>query len=77
MTEESEEAKLLRLLIGYVHVMVVNNLAALRYQRTFDNLTEAEKSSLNQEVTMGAVGVAAQTRAAVVPPKAETPPAVN
>lgn len=35
MIEESEEAKLLKLLIGYVHVMAVNNLAAVRHQKFF------------------------------------------
>jgi hypothetical protein len=77
MSEESNEAKLLKLLIGYVHVMAVNNLAALRYQKSFLDLTEEQKNSLNTEVTTGAVRVAEQTSATLATPRGGTPPVVN
>jgi hypothetical protein len=75
--EESNEAKLLRLLIGYVHVMAVNNLAALRYQKVFVELTEDQKNSLNQEVTTGATRVAEQTGGALATPMGGIPPVLN
>jgi hypothetical protein len=77
MIEESNEAKLLKLLIGYVHVMAVNNLAVVRHQKSFVDLTEAEKGSLNAEVSGGAMGVAGQIGAIIATPKGETPPVVN
>jgi len=41
--EESNEAKLLKLLIGYVHVMAVNNLAALAVSEVFSGLDRRTK----------------------------------
>ena len=77
MMEESNEAKLLKLLIGYVHVMAVNNLAALRYQKPFLDCTPEQRNTLNEEVTTGAVRVAEQTNAILATPKGETPSIVN
>lgn len=74
MIEDSNEAKLLKLLIGYVHVMAVNNLAAVRHQKTFLDCTPEQQNKLNEEVTTGAVRVAEQTSAT---PRGETPPVVN
>lgn len=77
MSEDSNEAKLLKLLIGYVHVMAANNLAALKYQKSFLELTAEQKNMVNQEVTTGAVRVAEQTGSTLATPRGEVPPVLN
>jgi len=75
--ELSYEAKLLKLLIGYVHILAVNSMAITRHQKDYSELTIDQKGNLNSEVGAAAMGVAARIDAAIVPPKDGTPPAVN
>ena len=48
------EAKLLRVLIGYFHVSVLQQVALIRFGKGFHLLTSEEKTTLENEV-LGAV----------------------
>lgn len=75
--EISYEAKMLRYLLAYMHIMLLNNLAAIRYQKPFESLPEDQKNSLKAEVAGGVQGLAGEIDAALARPMGGTPPAVN
>jgi hypothetical protein len=58
--EESNEAKLLRLLIGYFHLSLLNQLALLRHSKSFETLDQSQKDSLVADMMAGVAGIAKQ-----------------
>ena len=56
--DESHEAKLLRLLIGYFHVSLLNQLSLARYAKMFDQLEEQDKQGLQNVLLAGVASVA-------------------
>ena len=80
MNEESNEAKLLRLLIGYFHVSLLNQLALQRYSSSFEKLDPSQKESLANDALGSVASIAKQatpkTVAEILSPNHLTPPTI-
>jgi len=64
--ERSYETKLLRLLIGLVHVSVVEQLSLTRHAKPFHTLTPEQKQALQEELATGALAIAEQLNEAAL-----------
>jgi hypothetical protein len=58
--DESNEAKLLRLLIGYFHVSLANQLALLRHSSSFETLDPSQKDSIANDMLAAVAAIAKQ-----------------
>ena len=80
LNEESNEAKLLRLLIGYFHVSLLNQLALQRHSSSFEKLDSSQKDSLATDALAAVASIAKQatpkTVEAILSPNPLTPPTV-
>jgi hypothetical protein len=56
----SYETKLLRLLIGYSHIAVLEQLALVRHSKSLEKLTHEEKTALENDL-IGRVGMVAHS----------------
>ena len=56
--EGTYETKLLRMIIGFLHVSLSQQLALTRYGKPFQSLTPEEKNSLQEEMVTGVLAVA-------------------
>jgi hypothetical protein len=56
----SYEAKLLRLLVGFFHVSLLQQLAVSRHGKPFDLLTQEEKDALEKDMLAAVMNVAQQ-----------------
>jgi hypothetical protein len=59
-TEGTYEAKLLRIVIGFLHVSLSQQLALTRHGKPFENLTPEDKDSLQTEMINSVMTVARQ-----------------
>lgn len=64
------ETKLLRLVIGLMHVSVTEQLALVRYSKPFRTLTAEEKLALQDEIVANALKIAEQLSEAAFQPTA-------
>jgi hypothetical protein len=56
----SYESKLLRLLIGFFHVSLLQQLSLTRHNKPFHLLTQEEKTSLENEMLAAVMNIANQ-----------------
>jgi len=76
--EGSYEAKLLRTIIGFLHISLSQQLALTRHGKPFEHLTQEEKDALQAEMINSVATVARQvneeTLRAFLKPPPPTPP---
>ena len=60
LIEESNEAKLLRLLIGYFHVSLANQFASMRHSSSFETLDQSQKESIANDMIDAVSAIAKQ-----------------
>ncbi|MCU1331134.1 MAG: hypothetical protein JWM08_126 [Candidatus Angelobacter sp.] len=58
INQTSYESDLLRVLIGYFHVSLLQQLALARHGKPFETLIQAEKDALENDMIGAVVGVA-------------------
>ncbi len=58
--EESHEAKLLRLLIGYFHISLMNQLALSEHSKPLRNLSPSDKDSIEKDMLAAVANIAKQ-----------------
>lgn len=56
----SYETKLMRLLIGYFHVSLTQQIALMRHGKKFEDLAPAEKTEIQDHITQSVLAVADQ-----------------
>ncbi len=60
INQTSYESDLLRLLIGYFHISLLQQLALARHGKPYEVLTQAEKDTLSNEMVAAVVTMARQ-----------------
>jgi hypothetical protein len=58
--ESTYEAKLLRIIIGFLHISLSQQLALTRHGKPFESLSPEEKNNLQTEMTNSVMAVAQQ-----------------
>ena len=58
--EESNEAKLLRVLIGYFHISLMNQLAVTEHSKPLRNLDQSDKDSIENGMIAAVAQIAKQ-----------------
>ena len=71
---ESYEAKLLRVLIGFLHVSLSQQLALTRYGKPFHTLTPEEKTILQDQMLIDVMTLARQVTPEALKKFLEPPP---
>ncbi len=55
--DESHEAQLLRLLIGYFHVSLLQQLSVIRHSKSFELLDQPDKDALSNDMVAAVASV--------------------
>lgn len=78
--EESNEAKLLRVLIGYFHISLMNQLALSEHSKPLRSLDQSDKDSIENQMIAAVANIAKQvtpeTLKAILAPTPHGPPPV-
>jgi hypothetical protein len=60
LNQNSYESDLLRVLIGYFHVSLIQQFSLTRHAKPFESLTQAEKDALSNDVVGAVITMARQ-----------------
>jgi hypothetical protein len=60
LNQTSYESDLLRVLIGYFHVSLIQQFSLTRHEKSFENLTQEEKDKVSNDVIGAVITMARQ-----------------